>query len=176
MKIVRDLMQQRQTSNLIFASPYDTVARAIQKMSDFDLGAILVIENEEVVGVFSERDYARKLLLKGKSSLDTHIHEVMITRVNYVTPEYSLEECLALMIHKRIRHLPVFEKGKVIDLVSMDRIASALLEGKKFEIDSLLQYISGSLAFDWKGEKPVQIRELVWHRPFRKRLYNTSCA
>lgn len=174
MKIVKDLIENLNI-NLVSVSPYDTVANTIQKMSDYDLGAILVIDNTEIVGVFSEKDYARKLLLKGKSSLDTLVHEVMVTDVIYVTPEYNLEDCLALMIHKHIRHLPVISCDKVIALISMETITSALLEGKEFEIASLLQYITGSLTLDWKTAKPVQVRELIWYKPFRRRISTGPC-
>lgn len=164
MNTVRDLLSTRD-KRIVHVSPYDSVATALRKMSDENIGAILVLDDEEVVGVFSERDYARKLLLHGKSSLVTPIHEVMIRHVLYVTPNYSLEECLALMTKKHLRNLPVIEEGKVLALVSIDDIVEAVLEGKEFMISELTRYVTGSFFSSYEKPKLENIRELVFIKP-----------
>ena len=125
MNSVRDLITFRNKKQVYWISPYDMVSDAIKKMSEHNLGALVVLDNDEIVGLFSERDYARKLLLKGKSSLLTPIYEAMITKVIYVTQDYLLEDCMALMTTKHIQYLPVLEDGKVIDFISLEDITES---------------------------------------------------
>jgi CBS domain-containing protein len=164
--MVKDLLTCKDEKYLFTVSPYDTVASVIQKMSDKDLGAALVMDEDEIVGLFSERDYARKLLLHGKSSLTTPIYEVMERKVIYVTPDYSLEECLALMTKKHIRYLPVMDSnGQALALLSIDDVVSAVLEGKEFIISELTQYITGSLTTNYEKKERDNVRELIFIRP-----------
>lgn len=166
MNTVRDLLTFKDKKRLFSVSPYDTVASALCKMSDNNLGAILVMDEGEIVGLFSERDYARKLLLHGKSSLVTPIHEVMVRKVIYVTPDYLLDECLALMTKNHIRHLPVIDiKGEALALLSIEDIVEAILEGKEFMIAELTRYITGSLFANYEKPKRKNVRELVFIRP-----------
>lgn len=142
--------------------PTDTVATALQKMADYDLGAILIMKDDRIEGVFSERDYARKILLKGKSSLTTPISEVMTTQVIYVTPEYTLEECLALMTKKKMHHLPVIEGNKLLSFVNMEDVVAALIEDQVFYINELTKYVSGELIAEPESPYPTRVRELVY--------------
>lgn len=143
--IVRDLLKLKKLGPIHSVTPYESVETALRKMADHDVGAILVIDNGKIEGVFSERDYARKLLLRGKSEIKTPVHQVMKRDVVYVTPNYFLEDCLALMMERHIRHLPVIEDDKVLALISIEHVVETLLEGKEFLINELTQYVTGSL-------------------------------
>ncbi len=124
-------------------SPHASVYDALSLMADRNIGAVLVVENGILVGILSERDYARKILLKGKTSLDTRVYEIMTTRVVYVTPERTLEECMALMTDKRIRHLPVFSGEQLIGLISIGDVVKELISEQEFVIEQLVNYITG---------------------------------
>ena len=117
---------------------------AIELMAEKVVGALLVMEGSNVVGVISERDYARKVILKGRSSKETRISEIMTTRVIYVRPDHTLEECMALMTEKRIRHLPVLDAGNLIGVLSIGDLVKAIIAEQKFIIDQLTHYISGT--------------------------------
>lgn len=119
-----------------------TVFQALQLMAEKEVGALLVLEDEQPVGMFSERDYARQIILKGKASKDTPVQEVMNTRVLYVRPEQTVDECMALMTDKRIRHLPVLAEGKVAGLVSIGDVVKAVISEKQFLIEQLENYIT----------------------------------
>lgn len=163
LETVKDLLISQKHKPPLSVSPYDTVAWAVRKMSDHNLGAIPVMDAGEIVGLFSERDYARKLLLYGKSSAITPIHDVMVRRVLYVTPDYLLEDCLALMTQKHIRHLPVLdERGKVLALISLEDVVEAVLEGKEFMISELTRYVTGSPLVDYSKRRQDNVRELVF--------------
>ena len=123
-------------------SPRETAYNALQIMSDQNLGAVLVIDKRGVVGIFSERDYARKVILKGKSSKTTPVSELMTKKVLYVDPGTSVEDCVALMTEKRIRHLPVMENKKLVGLVTVGDVLKQLIEDQKFEIQELERYIN----------------------------------
>jgi signal-transduction protein with cAMP-binding, CBS, and nucleotidyltransferase domain len=165
MKTVNDLIKSNLFYENMFVTPDDSVLKAIEKLAIYDLGAIIVLDHSEVVGIFSEKDYARKLLLKGKSSLTTKVSEVMESKVLYVTPDFMLEDCLALMIHKKIRHLPVLINSKYITLISMEDITAELIELKEFEIANLIQYITGApVSFQNKFRQSLQITQLIWQK------------
>lgn len=125
-------------------SPNTKVIHALEKMALHDLGAVLVINDGKISGVFSERDYARKLILEDRASKDTYIEEVMRTKVFVVSPDATLEHCLKLMTENKIRHLVVVDEiGVPIDFVSMRDIVEGMLDEKTFMIDQLNNYISG---------------------------------
>ena len=121
------------------ASVYD----AIQLMADKQVGALLVLDAQKLVGIISERDYARKVILQGKSSHTTRVSEIMTTTVFYVRPEQSLEDCMALMTSKRVRHLPVMSEGRLLGVVSIGDLVKALLAEREIRIEQLEQYITG---------------------------------
>lgn len=124
-------------------SPDAKVIDALKLMSDKDLGAIVVTKGENLVGILSERDYARKVMLRGKSSLDTPVKEIMTSGVYYVDPETTTQECLALMTKNRIRHLPVIRDGKLIGVVSIGDVVKSVISQQKIAIDHLERYITG---------------------------------
>lgn len=117
------------------------VFEALQLLADKGIGALLVVEQGKPVGVFSERDYARKVFLLGKSSKETRVGEVMHEKVMYVRPDQTLEECMALMTHKHVRHLPVMEDDKLVGLISIGDVVKAMIDEKEFMIEQLVKYV-----------------------------------
>lgn len=124
-------------------SPGGSVFDAIEAMAEKGVGALLVMENEQLVGIISERDYARKVILKGKSSKQTPVSDIMTKNVLIARPEQSVEECMAVMTEKRIRHLPVLDKHKVIGMISLGDLVKTIIAEQQFTIQQLEQYISG---------------------------------
>jgi CBS domain-containing protein len=125
-------------------SPDATVYDALKLMAEKDVGALLVLEGAKLIGILSERDYARKIILKGKHSKDVLVREIMTEEVIYVTPERTIEECMALMTAKRVRHLPVLEGDRLIGIISIGDAVKAVISEKEFMIRQLEQYITGS--------------------------------
>jgi CBS domain-containing protein len=143
MKTLKQLLSDK-SAQLAVVSPKDTVFHALSIMATHDVGALLVMEGEQLVGVFSERDYARKIILQGKTSKDTLVREIMSDRVAYVTPSASIEECLALMTEKHFRHLPVLgDDGVVLGIVSIGDLVKETISSQQFLIGELEKYISG---------------------------------
>jgi len=123
--------------------PEATVYEALQLMSDKEIGAILVLEEGKVVGIFTERDYARKLILKGKFSKDTAVRELMTQNVLYVVSENTIDECMHLMTNNRVRHLPVLDHGKIAGIVSIGDIVKHIISEQESTIAQLEKYITG---------------------------------
>jgi CBS domain-containing protein len=121
------------------------VFEGLQFMAEKNIGALLVTRDDKLVGIFSERDYARKVILKGKTSKDTTIGELMTREVVYTTPEDSLDECMALMTAKHIRHLPILNNDKLIGLLTLGDLVKQIMSNQEFKIQELEKYISGSL-------------------------------
>lgn len=140
---IDELLRIKESKEIWSVSPDTSVYKALQKMAEKDIGALLVVENEQLVGIFSERDYARKIILMGKSSLDTNINDVMTTEIVTITTEYTVEECMALMTDCHIRHLPVMDQDKLLGLVSIGDVVKAVITGQARLITSLENYISG---------------------------------
>ena len=129
----------------IFSVPPDAkVFEALEIMAVKEVGALLVMEGENICGIFSERDYARKVVLLGKSSKNLFVREIMSNKIYYVTPEQSVEDCMALMIKQRIRHLPVIKNNKILGLISIGDVVKAVIGEKEFIIDQLVHYITGT--------------------------------
>jgi len=124
-------------------SPEATVYEALKIMADKDIGALIVVKNGQVAGIISERDYARKVMLKGKSSLETPVKDIMSTEIYYVGPEATAEECMALMTEKRIRHLPVIDNGKLTGVISIGDVVKSIISTQKVTIEHLQNYIMG---------------------------------
>ena len=142
MKTVRDVLKAK--GGVVFAAePDDTVYNALTIMAEQNIGALVVREAARVVGIFSERDYARQVVLKGKASKDTPIRDVMTARVVFVRPEQNIEECMALMTDKHVRHLPVLDGDTLVGLVSIGDVVKAVISEKEFLIAQLEHYISG---------------------------------
>ena len=143
MKTVREMLLKK--GNKIHSiSPNQKIFEALQLMADKDVGALLVLDGASIVGIISERDYARKVALEGKSSKECLVSEIMSSKVVYVEVDTTTDQCMALMISKKVRHLPVYEKGKLVGLISIGDVVNAVIDEKEFEIDQLVRYITGS--------------------------------
>ena len=123
--------------------PDDTVLAALGVMAEHDIGAVLVVEGDELLGILSERDYARKVALLGRASRDSPVRLIMTANVVCVPPNRTVEECMGLMTERRCRHLPVVENGRVIGLVSIGDLVKAMIDEKEFTINQLKNYIAG---------------------------------
>ena len=141
MLTVRDLLGKK-GGQIWSVTPDTTVYEALQLMADKNVGAVLVLEGDRLLGILSERDYARQVILKGKASKDTPVREIMTTRVVYVLPERTIDDCMALMTDKRIRHLPVLQEGKLIGVLSIGDVVKAVISEKQFLIEQLESYIT----------------------------------
>ena len=144
MKTVAQILKAKPTQDIFSASPKMTVFDAIKLMSEKNIGALLVTDGDKIVGIFTERDYARKIALKGHSSRSTPVGDIMTSHVMYVRPSQTNEECMALMTDNRIRHLPVMDQGKLIGILSIGDLVKDVICEQKFIIDQLEHYISGS--------------------------------
>ncbi len=140
MKTVKQLLESKRHSLISIASS-STVLDALKVMAEKEIGAVIVIDDGHLVGIFSERDYARKVVLQGKTSKDTPVREIMTGKVVCVSPEQTTEECMGLMTEKRVRHLPVLEHKKVIGVVSIGDVVKEMLSEKEFVIKQLESYI-----------------------------------
>jgi CBS domain-containing protein len=141
MKRVSDLLNDK-GSAIWSLSPEATVYDAIDQMSEKGVGALLVMEGKRLVGIVSERDYARKVILKGKSSRETHVRDIMSHPVICIPPEFTIEQTMALMTGKRVRHLPVLADDAVVGVISIGDVVRAIIEDKEYYIQQLTSYIT----------------------------------
>lgn len=141
---VRDLLKKRGASPDVRVSPTDTVYRALQLMAENNVGAVMVCEGDQMVGIFTERDYCRKIILMGRSSVNTPIQDIMTKKMVTVCLDSTLEECMELMTKYHIRHLPIQEGDKLIGLVSMRDVMEAIIAFKQERINRLESYILGN--------------------------------
>lgn len=147
---IRDILQSK-GSKVWSIGPQEMSFKALELMADKDIGALLVIENNKVVGIFSERDYARKVILKGKSSKDTSVADLMTKDIYSLTPEKTVEECMALMTATRCRHMPVIENNKLLGMVTIGDVVNAIIAEKDITIHDLEHYITGSEYIETSG-------------------------
>jgi CBS domain-containing protein len=140
---VKDLSKSDVNSTIVI-SPTDTVFRALQLMAENNIGAVIVVDCGQIVGIFTERDYCRKLILMGRSSLNTPIHEIMTKQMITVRPDQTMEECLELMTKYHIRHLPVQQGDKLVGMVSMRDVMETIIATKQDRIERLENYILGT--------------------------------
>ncbi len=144
MKTLKKLLDERPAREALCVSPDDTVFAALELMAKHNIGAVLVMRDGQLAGIFSERDYARKIILVGKSSKETMVREIMTEKVLYARPEQTIDEAMALMTEKHIRHLPVLDSGKrVIGMVSIGDVVKETISEQAFLIKQLEQYIAG---------------------------------
>lgn len=142
MKTLKQMLDAKDRP-LAVVAPTDSVLHALTVMAHHDVGALLVLDGEQLVGIFSERDYARKIILQGKSSKETLVREIMSDKVAYVTPRATFDECMALMTEKHFRHLPVLEEdGHVLGMVSIGDMVKETISNQQFLIDQLERYIA----------------------------------
>lgn len=144
MKTIRQILDSK-SGPLVTVSPDDAVFKALQVMAEHNVGAVLVVDGDQLLGIFSERDYARKMILFGKSSKETPIREIMTDKVLCVTPERTVDECMALMTDRHFRHLPVLDgERRILGVVSIGDVVKETISAQQFLIDELGKYISGS--------------------------------
>ncbi len=142
MKTIRDILKVKGT-DVWCVEPDATVFDALQRMAEKEVGALVVTQGAQVVGLISEREYARKVVLEGRTSPTTLVKEIMISSVVYIHLDQPIEECMALMTEKRTRHLPVIEDGKLVGLISIGDIVKSIISDQQFIIEQLVRYISG---------------------------------
>jgi len=143
MTAVADILKSKGNPAVHAIGPDDTVFNALQRMADKGIGALLVMQGDAIVGILTERDYARKIVLKGRTSALTQVRDVMTSSVMFVKPAQTSEECMALMTDNRLRHLPVVDNGKLLGLISIGDLVKDIISEQKFVIEQLEHYITG---------------------------------
>ena len=123
-------------------SPDGSVFDAIKMMADKNIGSVMVVENDQPVGIFTERDYARNVILKGKTSPTTPVRDIMVTQLMFAKPDETIEQCMEQMSNKRVRHLPVLDQGRLAGIVSIGDLVKAVIADQKFTIEQLKHYVS----------------------------------
>jgi CBS domain-containing protein len=146
MKTAADILKSKAHNSVHTIAPSASVFDAVKRMAEENIGALVVVEGERVVGIVSERDYARKVVLLSRSSKDTLLRDIMSAPVMYVRPDQSSDECMALMTENRLRHLPVMDGERLIGLVSIGDLVKDIISEQKFIIEQLEHYISGQRA------------------------------
>ncbi len=143
MKIVAHILKSKPEQTVYTITPAASVFDAVKLMAEKSIGALVVMEGEKVVGIITERDYARKIVLMARSSKETPVRDIMTSAIMYVRPDQTSEECMVLMTENRLRHLPVMDSGKLIGLVSIGDLVKDVISEQKFIIQQLEHYITG---------------------------------
>ena len=143
MKTVAQILRSKPDQTVYTITPTASVFDAVKLMAEKSIGALVVTADRQVVGIITERDYARKIVLMARSSKDTLVRDIMTSAVMYVRPDQASEECMVLMTENRLRHLPVMEGGKLIGLVSIGDLVKDIISEQKFMIQQLEHYITG---------------------------------
>lgn len=143
MKSVSQLLEEKDY-DIWSVSPDSSIFDGLKLMAEKNIGALLVVDSGNLIGVFSERDYARKIALKGKTSHETSVREIMTKKVASVRPDQSIQECMELMTEKHIRHLPVLENEQLVGVISIGDVVKAVISEQAFIIEQLENYIAGS--------------------------------
>jgi CBS domain-containing protein len=145
MKTAAQIVKSKLDQTVHAMGPTASAYEAVRLMADKNIGALLVVERDNVVGIVSERDYARRIVLMERSPKDTLLSAIMSSPVLYVNPDQTSEECMALMTENRLRHLPVMDRGRLIGLISIGDLVKATISEQRFTIEQLEHYISGQL-------------------------------
>lgn len=140
---VKKLLEGKRVNQTYFVTPEHMVIEALELMAEKNIGAVMVMTEDRLVGIFSERDYARKGIIKGRKAKSTPVTEVMTHNVFTVSIDMDIEDCMKMVSDKRIRHLPVLDGNKVVGMISIGDIVNAIMEEQKTHIEFLEQYISG---------------------------------
>ena len=143
MTIVPQILKSKPDQTVYTITPTASVFDAVKRMAEKSIGALVVLEGEKIVGIITERDYSRKIVLLARSSKETAVRDIMTTSVMYVLPNHTSEECMALMTEHRLRHLPVIDQGKLIGLISIGDLVKDIISEQKFIIQQLEHYIAG---------------------------------
>lgn len=143
MTTAKQILESKPDKTIYTTTPSTSVFDAIKLMAEKSIGALLVMDGDKIVGLISERDYARKIVLMARSSKETPVRDIMTSAVMYVSPDWTSEECMALMTKNRIRHLPVMDKGKLMGLVSIGDLVKDVISEQKVMIRQLEHYIAG---------------------------------
>lgn len=144
MTTVAEILKSKPEAKVFSVAPTDSVLTALKLMADKRIGALLVMDGERIAGIFTERDYARKVVLLGRASIDTPVREVMTSAVRFVHPSNSAEQCMAVMTENRLRHLPVLEDERVVGLVSIGDLVKSVISAQQFIITEMERYITGA--------------------------------
>ena len=143
MTAVAEILKSKSDNTVHAIAPGDSVLDALQRMAEKHIGALLVMQGESIVGIFTDRDYARKIALMGRTSAVTLVRDVMTADVMYVRPTQTSQECMALMTENRLRHLPVVEADKLLGLISIGDLVKDIISEQQFIIEQLEHYITG---------------------------------
>jgi len=144
MTTVSHILEAKPDQTVYNVAPAASVFDAVKTMAEKGIGALIVIDGEAIVGMITERDYARKIVLVGRSSKETAVREIMTSPVMYVRPDQTSEECMALMTENRLRHLPVLDGGRLVGLVSIGDLVKDIISEQQFTIEQLEHYIMGT--------------------------------
>jgi len=138
------VLKNKSQNRILSIDPEQTVYEALEQLARHDIGALLVLSGSRLVGIISERDYARKCMLMGKDSRETKVREIMTTPVHSVSPEYTVDECLSTMTQNHFRHLPVMQDGAVVGMLSIGDLVKWVISGQAHAIEALEGYIAGA--------------------------------